>query len=192
MSSDTPARRGRRVSHWEVTLVVAVGLGLMKFGWSDIRAYHRGRGRPDPTFSLVDSVGGVRVGATEVYRNHDGHSVRLENFSGVENGEHFFRHALGPTSTLEISTRGTHAELKVRHENPFEDQGITVVCNGVTLEQLEHLSQGVVTRHYALDLRPGVNVVTFTYRRYNHDGTLNLPEGRPFGGTFLALDLFLE
>ena len=184
-----------RVSRWEVALAVALGAALLAFGWFDTRAYLTSLHKFPLTFALTARPGGVRVGESlEFFRRSDKEYVRLENFSALENEwDHAFRHGLGPVSTVEIFTGKSHGRMGIRIENRLVDQDIVIVCNGQVVEHIAHAKEGQIAHLYPLNLHPGSNVVTFTYGRYNNDGTHPTPgDSRTIGVTFDALDLVLE
>ncbi len=173
-------------------LALALGAGLLAFGWYDVRAFLASARKPPLTFAMTARPGGVRVGASlEFYRNFTDDYVRLENFAALETyGNSSYRHGLGPVCTLEIVCKSAHAKLGYGIGNGFPDQEMVVTCNGQVVEKIDHLAPGNLVRSLALDLHPGSNVVTFTFKKYNHDGVNeNAGEPRAIAVTFFGLDL---
>ena len=169
---------------------------LLVFGWLDGASYLASRHKLPFTFAMNARPGGVRVGSTqEFFRHAEIDSVCLTNFTALEhNGSVNYRHGLGPVGTLEIVTAHAHARLSFRLDNGIADQDLAIACNGQVLEQMNHLPVDTeLPRLYALELHPGTNVVTFTYRLSNHHGAEIAPtDPRPIADTFLSLDLLLE
>ena len=191
-----PLDEDPRSSRWDLALVLVLGGVLLVFGWLDGASFLASRHKLPFTFTMNSRPGGVRVGLTqEIFRHLTDDSVCLTNFAALEHqGSLNYRQSLGPVSTLEITANHAHARLNFQFHNVIADQDLAVACNGRVLEEMNHLPlDAMLSRLYSLDLRPGANVVTFTYRRYNHDGSELAPDDpRPIAGTFNALDLLLE
>ena len=184
---------GPRHSSWDYPLAIALGGILLLVGWVDAHAYLAGLDKPRRTYAFNDLPGGMVVGPSqEFFRSPDGEYASLENFAQLEvSGRHFFRHGLGPVSTVRVFSQKPTAQLRFRYASEVPDQNLTVACNDHVLEQMTRLPTGEIVRTYALRLLPGDNRVTFSYSHYYHDGTNNLEDARPVAGSFWSFELLV-
>ncbi len=195
MSQVEPAAAHReRHTGWDAVVVVLLGLALLGAGWLDVRTYRAHRGRDLPQFVFVDPEASTRMVLDELYRTADTFAL-LENFGPSERWDGpRFRQALGPASTILLTTYHPHAWVRVEFYNFVPDHDLTIRCNDTVLEQFSHQPPGLIARTYPLTLQPGQNKISFGFTRYNHAGLeIVSADPRPLGGgIFLRLDLRLD
>lgn len=128
----------------------------------------------DSTYSFSD-VPSLNLAKSDLFNNDSiGSFLNISGLSGIEMDElkiNTWRWALGPRTIINFNLKEPKLlSMLFEFDNPIQSQDVTVELNGRVLEKFTNLSQGLLVKgNTELDVRQGINVITFRYRYWNHN-----------------------